>query len=160
MKKITRKIALLLAGMMLLLTMSACGGKSDDTVTIGYIGDLSGPDAYVGVPPQLMLEDYIEDLNANGGLMGKKVKLVAYDMAADNATESVNITNRFINEDHVIAIIGPSSSSAARVLAPFSIVPSSRVRSCSRRTPSEIFFRCPLILYSSWKIPLWGSLKM
>lgn len=118
MKKITRKIALLLAGMMLLLTMSACGGKSDDTVTIGYIGDLSGPDAYVGVPPQLMLEDYIEDLNANGGLMGKKVKLVAYDMAADNATESVNITNRFINEDHVIAIIGPSSSSAAMAMAP------------------------------------------
>lgn len=113
-----RLTALLLAGVLVLALLSACGKKESDTVTIGYIGDLSGPDAYVGVPPQLMLEDYIAELNANGGLLGKQVKLVAYDMAADNATESVNITNRMINEDHVIAIIGPSSSSAGMAMAP------------------------------------------
>ena len=112
-----RKLSLLLIGVFLLAMLSGCG-KKDETVTIGYIGDLSGPDAYVGVPPQLMLEDYIEELNANGGLLGKQVKLVSYDMAADNATESVNITNRMINEDKVIAIIGPSSSSAGMAMAP------------------------------------------
>lgn len=116
--KLKKRMAVLLAGVMLLTMLGACGKKDSETVTIGYIGDLSGPDAYVGVPPQLMLEDYIAQLNANGGLLGKQVKLVAYDMAADNATESVNITNRMINEDHVIAIIGPSSSSAGMAMAP------------------------------------------
>ena len=116
-------MAVLLAGALLLAMLSACGKKEDETVTIGYIGDLSGPDAYVGVPPQLMLEDYIAELNTNGGLLGKQVKLVAYDMAADNATESVNITNRMINEDHVIAIIGPSSSSAGMCPVQRSLLP-------------------------------------
>ena len=64
-------MAVLLAGALLLAMLSACGKKEDETVTIGYIGDLSGPDAYVGVPPQLMLEDYIAELNTNGGLLGK-----------------------------------------------------------------------------------------
>lgn len=111
-----RTIALLLVGAMLMLLLGACGAK-EDTVVIGYIGDLSGSDAYVGVPPQLFLEDYVEELNANGGLLGKKVKLVAYDMQPDNATDGVLATNRLINEDHAIAIIGPSSSSAAIPMA-------------------------------------------
>lgn len=117
MKRVRRVLALLFVGTILMGMLSACGQKKE-TVTIGYIGDLSGPDAYVGVPPQLMLEDYIAELNANGGLLGKEVKLVSYDMAADNATEAVNIANRFINQDKVIAIIGPSSSSAAMSMAP------------------------------------------
>lgn len=112
-----RTIALLLAVVLFVPILGACS-KSEDTVTIGYIGDLSGNGAYVGVPPQLFLEDYVKKLNDNGGLLGKKVELVSYDMAADNATESVNITNRFINQDKVIAIIGPSSSSAGVAMAP------------------------------------------
>lgn len=116
MKIKTKVIALFLVTMFLLPLLGACG-KADDTVVIGYIGDLSGSDAYVGVPPQLFLQDYVDELNANGGLLGKKVKLVAYDMQPDNATDSVLATNRLINEDHAIAIIGPSSSSAGIPMA-------------------------------------------
>ena len=111
-----RKIALILAVVMLMLLVGACGA-SDDTVVIGYIGDLSGADAYVGVPPQMFLEDYFEEVNANGGILGKQVKLVSYDMQPDNATDGALACNRLINEDKAIAIIGPSSSSAAIPMA-------------------------------------------
>ena len=111
-----KKAALFLVIAMLIAMLSACG-QSGDTVVIGYIGDLSGSDAYVGVPPQLFLQDYFKDLNSKGGILGKQVKLVAYDMQPDNATDGVLACNRLINEDHAIAIIGPSSSSAGIPMA-------------------------------------------
>ncbi len=107
---------LLLAMLLILFTLIGCK-KSDDTVVIGYIGDLSGNDAYVGVPPQLFLEDYFAELNAKGGLLGKQVKLVSYDMQPDNAVDGSLAFNRLINEDKAIAVIGPSSSSAAIPMA-------------------------------------------
>ena len=46
--KIKKLISLLLVAVLVLPVLSACGGAADDTVVIGYIGDLSGNDAYVG----------------------------------------------------------------------------------------------------------------
>ncbi len=115
--KTKKLIALLLVVVMLPFTFTACGKKDDDTVVVGYIGDLSNADAYVGVPAQLFLQDYFDELNEKGGLLGKKVKFVAYDMQPDNATDGVNATNRLINEDKAICILGPSSSSAGIPMA-------------------------------------------
>ena len=114
--KIKKLISLLLVAVLVLPVLSACGA-ADDTVVIGYIGDLSGNDAYVGIPPQLFLQDYFDEINENGGIMGKKVKLVAYDMQPDNAVDGSLACNRLVNEDKAIAIIGPSSSSAAIPMA-------------------------------------------
>ncbi len=114
--KIKKIVSLLLIAVLALTMLAACS-KSDDTVVIGYIGDLSGNDAYVGIPPQLFLQDYFEEINANGGLMGKKVKLVCYDMQPDNAVDGSLAATRLVNEDKAIAIIGPSSSSAGIPMA-------------------------------------------
>lgn len=114
--KMKRIVALLLSAAMLVALLAGCG-SSEDTIVIGYIGDLSGSDAYVGVPPQLFLEDYFAELNENGGILGKKVKLVSYDMQPDNAVDGVNACNRLISQDKAIAILGPSSSTAAIPMA-------------------------------------------
>lgn len=114
--KLRKFFCLFLVMILVLLTLIGCK-KSDETVVIGYIGDLSGNDAYVGVPPQLFLQDYFEEINANGGVLGKQVKLVSYDMQPDNAVDGSLACNRLINEDKAIAIIGPSSSSAAIPMA-------------------------------------------
>ena len=66
--KIKKLISLLLVAVLVLPVLSACGGAADDTVVIGYIGDLSGNDAYVGIPPQLFLQDYFDEINENGGI--------------------------------------------------------------------------------------------
>lgn len=70
--KIKKLISLLLVAVLVLPVLSACGA-ADDTVVIGYIGDLSGNDAYVGIPPQLFLQDYFDEINENGGIMGKRL---------------------------------------------------------------------------------------
>lgn len=115
--KLKKIFCLFLVMILVLLTLVGCKKSDDETVVIGYIGDLSGNDAYVGVPPQLFLQDYFEEMNANGGLLGKQVKFVSYDMQPDNAVDGSLACNRLISEDKAIAIIGPSSSSAAIPMA-------------------------------------------
>ena len=50
-----------------------------------------------------------EDLNANGGLLGKQVELICYDTKGD-AQEAVNVAKRLCAQDQVCAIIGPNAS--------------------------------------------------
>ena len=94
-------------------------GSSDlDTsnpIKIGYLAWASGADAYFGLVAIAALEDRIEEINANGGLLGRKVELVWYDISAD-FSESVNATNKLINQDRVDAIIGPDGSPFAITL--------------------------------------------
>lgn len=54
----------------------------------------------------------IDDLNKNGGLLGKQVELVAYDTRGDG-TEAVNAVKRLTGQDKVIGIIGPNASGQA-----------------------------------------------
>ena len=51
----------------------------------------------------------VEDLNANGGLLGKQVELICYDTKGD-AQEAVNVAKRLCAQDQVCAIIGPNAS--------------------------------------------------
>ena len=60
-------------------------------IKVGYLAWASGPDAYFGLVAIAALEDRIEEINANGGLLGRKVELVWYDISAD-FSESVNAT--------------------------------------------------------------------
>lgn len=78
-------------------------------IKIGYEAWASGPDAYFGLVTVDLLNDYIEELNANGGWLGRKIELVWYDISKD-FSESVNVTNKLINVDKVSAIIGPDGS--------------------------------------------------
>lgn len=114
-----RKIALLTilaTAIVLLGTAAGCGRADDEYAVVGLVAEITGRGAYTGVPMQLFLEDYFEELNANGGIQGKKLRLVTYDIAADAAVESVNAANRLINEDKAIAILGLPASSAAMAI--------------------------------------------
>lgn len=98
-----------------MLCLGGCGSDSDYAV-IGLLCETTGRGAYTGVPMQLFLEDYFEEINANGGIQGKKLKLVTYDIATDAAVDSINAANRLINEDKAIAILGLPASSAAMAI--------------------------------------------
>ncbi len=119
-----RKLAvLLLIGVLSLTTLlSGCGSDSGkaggDTVKIGFITYLAGDQAYVGQAAKMALEDYVDELNEKGGLLGKKVEVITYDYSKDPATESVNATNKLIQQDKVIAILGPSGSQSAMPMIP------------------------------------------
>lgn len=107
MKQMKKLICIVLTVIMA-LSVSACGG-GEDTIKIGFEGWSSGADAYMGQVAMAVLQDYIDDVNENGGWLGRKVELVSYDISKD-FSESINATNRLINQDKVVAIIGPDGS--------------------------------------------------
>lgn len=54
-------------------------GVTDDTIRILSLTDLSGPAASGGKPAQAGLEAFVEQLNAEGGIDGRKIELVTQD---------------------------------------------------------------------------------
>ncbi len=112
-----RLVAIVLVMMTVAAMFAACQ-KKEQYMVIGMPMPMSGADAYIGASPKVFMDDYVEKLNASGGILGKKLKVIAYDTAADVAVEAVNATNRLISQDKAFAIIGPTSSSAAIPMAP------------------------------------------
>ncbi|MEL7649925.1 MAG: ABC transporter substrate-binding protein [Sedimentibacter sp.] len=113
-----RRKVLSLVSLLLILTMllSACGGTASapakETIKIGWIGSLTGDQAVWGTCESNTVKMLIEEVNANGGILGKQVEGIYYDTKGD-AAEAVNATKRLITQDGVVAIIGPNASGQA-----------------------------------------------
>ena len=114
-KSMKKLIALTLACLMLATLFVGCGKKDDggssggDTIKLGWMGSLTGDQAAYGTCESQTLKMLVEDLNANGGLLGKQVELICYDTKGD-AQEAVNVAKRLCAQDQVCAIIGPNAS--------------------------------------------------
>lgn len=112
-----RPILTIASAAVLGLTLSACGvaggsGSSGGTVTVGESTSLSGSIANLGQTGLQGLQLAIDDINAKGGLLGKKVKVVSAD---DNITPATGASNArsMITRDHAVALFGPVASSIA-----------------------------------------------
>jgi branched-chain amino acid transport system substrate-binding protein len=88
-----------------------------DTIKIGMLAPLTGPAAADGLSAQNSVKLALERVNAEGGLLGKKVELVGYDDRAD-AKESVALSRKLIEQDKVVAVVGGSYSTPMRAVAP------------------------------------------
>lgn len=108
----TKRIGALVLILSLGLILAGCSGKDAGTIKIGHAVALTGDSSMWGQSEKNALEMEIEKINQSGGLLGKKIQLIAYDTRAD-ATEAVNVTKRLINQDKVVAIVGPGQSGVA-----------------------------------------------
>lgn len=115
-KKFKRLTAMALAAMMA-LSVSACGGskKDENKIILGYIGPLTGESALWGEVESNTLKMLVEETNANGGIIGKQIELKIYDNRGD-AVETTNAARKALQNDGVVAFIGPDSSSGAIAL--------------------------------------------
>ena len=125
MKVMKKKLCLLLAGAVLLSgLLTGCGGKSagasasgSDTIRIGALYSLSG----VTSVSEKQLYDgtmlAIEQINAAGGINGRKIETVFADYASDPA-KAADKARKLILDEKVAAIIGTCSSSAVRAVKP------------------------------------------
>jgi len=105
---------------LIVLLPTACAPKeaaAPATIKIGFSGALSGDQAVWGQADRDGLLLTVEQMNAAGGILGKKVEVIAYDDKGDQL-EAVNVTKRLINEDKVVAIIGTNSSGRNIAMAP------------------------------------------
>jgi branched-chain amino acid transport system substrate-binding protein len=87
----------------------AGGSKESDTITIGGIFPLSGPVAVYGVEARKGIELAIEEINAAGGVNGKKFALVSEDDTG-NPEITVNAYRKLTAQDKVNVIIGSLTS--------------------------------------------------
>lgn len=114
-----KSISFLLVFVILISVLTGCGEKeaskteiSKETVKIGFIGPLTGDSQPWGEAQLNEIKLCVENINKNGGILGREVKLFYYDNRADNV-ESANATKRLIQKDGVCAVIGPNSSGPA-----------------------------------------------
>jgi branched-chain amino acid transport system substrate-binding protein len=70
---------------------------------------ISGPAAFLGAPEARTLEMMVEDLNAKGGVAGRKIKLIVKDTGG-SPEKAVSFAKQLIDEEQVFAIIGPPTS--------------------------------------------------
>lgn len=117
-----KKFTLMLLGLSFLIT--ACGGekeattkKTDEaaTIKIGGLGPLTGPLAIYGVTATNGSKLAFEEINKNGGILGKQVEFVLFDEKGDS-TEAVTAYNRLVDEG-VVALVGDVTSKPSLAVA-------------------------------------------
>ena len=100
------------------LGLTSCGDKgSGDTIRIGEFASLTGKEATFGTSSHEGTQLAIEEINAAGGVLGKKLELLTEDNQT-KAGESTNAVNKLISKDGVVAILGEVASSRSMEAAP------------------------------------------
>jgi branched-chain amino acid transport system substrate-binding protein len=82
---------------------------AQDTIKIGVILPLTGPNAVIGQEEKRGIDMAIEKINAAGGALKKKVELIVEDNKGD-PTVIVSAAEKLINRDKVAALTGGYSS--------------------------------------------------
>ena len=99
-----------LLGVALGAAMLATGGvQAGETIKIGTFLSVTGPASFLGDPELRTLQMYVDELNAAGGVLGRKLELVHYDTGGQ-AKEAVTFVKRLIQNDEVDLIVGGSST--------------------------------------------------
>jgi branched-chain amino acid transport system substrate-binding protein len=105
----------LLLGSIAALLLTGCGAS--DTIRIGYLGPLTGDLASGGSDMLNATRLAVDEVNAAGGINGKQVELIAEDGRC-NAGDAASATQKLVNIDKVVAIIGGFCSSESLAAAP------------------------------------------
>jgi branched-chain amino acid transport system substrate-binding protein len=93
----------------------AGGGRDSNTVAIGAVFPLSGGVAFYGVESRDGALLAIEEINAAGGLLGKKLTLISEDDEGDGA-KSINAFTKLTTRDKVSFVLGSSTSGATQAM--------------------------------------------
>jgi ABC-type branched-subunit amino acid transport system substrate-binding protein len=113
-------------------------GVTDTEIVIGTHMDLSGPIKSWGVPASSGMKLAVEQVNAAGGINGRKVKLVLEDDSYD-PKKAVMQTQKLIELDKAFAIV--SAMGSATTLAPMPLVQGAGMLHLFPITAAEFTFK-------------------
>jgi branched-chain amino acid transport system substrate-binding protein len=86
------------------------GGAAPEEIVIGEYGSFTGSEAVFGQSTHNGVTMALEEINAGGGIKGKKIKLVNYDDRGVTSEVGTAVT-RLVNSDNALAVIGEVASS-------------------------------------------------
>lgn len=109
--------ALVAVGAMFLSGCGKPGGAASDTIAIGEYASLTGKEAAFGQSSHKGTLLAVEEINAAGGLLGKKVNLI-YEDNRSTPGESATIAKKLITRDKVVAVLGEVASGRSLEAAP------------------------------------------
>ncbi len=95
----------------LALAQNSNQGVSKTEITLGSIQDLSGPIAGFGKQVRLGMMLRVDEINEQGGVNGRKIKLFVEDSAYD-PKKAVLAAQKLVNQDKIFAMVGHIGTAA------------------------------------------------
>lgn len=100
-----KKVLVLLVALLMVVGLFAEAGITDDQILVGSFQALSGPISFIGQPMTKGMEAYFNWVNDNGGVNGRKIKLLVADDQFSPAKTTVEV-KRLVESDGVFSIVG------------------------------------------------------
>lgn len=88
-----------------------CTKQNDSVIRIGAAGPMTGDQSKMGMDLKNAAQLAIDEWNEKGGVLGKKIELLAGDDQAD-PKQAVSIANKFVNQK-AVAVVGHWNSSCS-----------------------------------------------
>ncbi|MCL4457918.1 MAG: branched-chain amino acid ABC transporter substrate-binding protein [Nitrospirae bacterium] len=106
-----RRFIIFLAVVLSLVVLFAGCKKKEDVIKVGIAGPMTGAQAKMGTDFKNGVTIAMEEWNAKGGVLGKKIEIIVGDDAAD-PKQAVSVANKVVNEG-AVGIIGHFNSSCS-----------------------------------------------
>ena len=100
-----RVLTMLLA----LALLTPLGAEAQKPIKVGFPMILSGPGALFGEPASKGAQMYVDEINAKGGVLGRKIELLPRDTKG-NADEAVRVSRELILKENVDFLVGTLTS--------------------------------------------------
>lgn len=104
MKRFASKVVAVAMAVVMVMSFAVTAFAASDTIKVGVLAPLTGGVAEYGNAVNNGVMQYVEELNAKGGINGKQVELVVYDEEGD-PVKAVTGYN-YLMDQNVVAIIG------------------------------------------------------
>jgi branched-chain amino acid transport system substrate-binding protein len=105
-----RRIVCLVLALILLPICNHLASAAGPDIIVGEYGSMTGSEATFGISTDYGIKLAVKQINAKGGLNGRKIRLVSYDDQGKQQ-EVVTSVTRLIQDDHVVAVLGEVASS-------------------------------------------------
>lgn len=107
--------------MLPLMGMFACKKSADtsslDTIAVGEFASLTGATASFGQSSHKGTQMAIDEINAAGGVLGKKLRLITEDDQS-RPGEAATVVRKMLSRDKIVALLGEVASSRSLEAAP------------------------------------------
>lgn len=122
--KMFRFVSVVISVLALVCGITSCKKKEDaaakeanGVIRIGEVGSMTGSEATFGISTHRGIELAIKQLNAKGGVKGKKLELISLDNQGKPEEAAIAVT-KLITQNRVTAILGEVASSRSLAMAP------------------------------------------
>jgi branched-chain amino acid transport system substrate-binding protein len=113
-KCLKQSFVLILVVALIAISGVNCGAEEQqepekETYTVGALFSTTGPASNLGVPEENTVDMMVDQINADGGINGHPLEVIVYNDETD-AGKCATMASRLIEQDQVLAIIGPTTS--------------------------------------------------